>query len=161
VSAVFNVLGDEWEDGGTRPGWESREVAVGKRLGGELLGATLYELAPGAAICPYHEHFAEEEMALVVAGRVQLRGPEGETELGEGDLEVFLRGRGGGHLIRNSGAEPARVLMISTLAELEVCRYPDSGKIGFWVGDALGRGEAFSRLGRETEMHVDYWEGED
>jgi uncharacterized cupin superfamily protein len=151
---VFNVLGDEWDEEGTRPGWEQREVGVGRRLGGEMLGATLYELAPGAAICPYHEHAAEEEMALVVAGRVNLRGPNGEQELAEGDLEVFLRGSKGGHLIRNVGDEPARVLMVSTLAQVEVCRYPDSGKVGVW-------GPELRLMGREAEMDVEYFEGED
>jgi uncharacterized cupin superfamily protein len=151
---VFNVLGDEWDDVSTRPGWETRDVAVGQRLGGEMLGATLYELAPGSAICPYHEHAAEEEMALVVSGRVKLRGPDGETELVEGDLDVFLRGAKCGHLIRNAGDEPARVLMLSTRAQIEVCRYPDSGKVGVW-------GPEVKLMGREAEMHVDYFDGED
>lgn len=151
---VFNVFGEEWDEAGRRPGWETREVAVGKRLGGEMIGATLYELAPTSAICPYHEHAAEEEMALVVAGRVTLRGPDGETELGEGDLEVFLRGARGGHLIRNAGEEPARVLMLSTRAEVEVCRYPDSGKVGVWAPGLL-------LMGREAEMHVEYFDGEE
>ncbi len=160
MTAGFNLLSDDWDDAGTRPGYEAKEVAVGRRLGGELVGATLYELPPGAAICPYHEHYAEEEMALVVSGRVTLRGPGGESELGEGDLEVFLRGPAGGHLIRNNGEEPARVLMVSTLAKVEVCRYPDSDKVGVWAGaDAEGI-EQVKLMARESAAHLDYWDGE-
>jgi uncharacterized cupin superfamily protein len=60
-----------------------------------------------------------------------LRTPRGEEVLDPGHAEVFLRGPGGAHLIRNVGEDPARVLMLSTLSEVGVSPYPDD----YWEGE--------------------------
>ena len=43
-----NLLGDEWEGGRDRPGWQWRYANVGS----PKIGASLYELAPGQATFP-------------------------------------------------------------------------------------------------------------
>jgi uncharacterized cupin superfamily protein len=148
-----NLFADLWDEEEAQPGYAHRELAVGRRLGGELLGATLYELPPGSAICPYHYHHGEEEMALVLAGEVTLRTPRGEEPLRTGDAEVFLQGPEGGHLVRNTGGEVARVLMLSTLSQTGVTVYPDSGKVGAWIPGG-------GWLWREADAGVSYWDGE-
>ena len=42
---TFNLYGDEWDGEETRPGWTSKDGWVGSRLGAELLGGSVYELA--------------------------------------------------------------------------------------------------------------------
>lgn len=69
VAKVFNLHGDDWDRGEDRPGWRSNEAWVGARLGAELIGASM----------------------IVVRGRATLRTPEGEQELGEGDVVAFPR----------------------------------------------------------------------
>jgi uncharacterized cupin superfamily protein len=154
MTEVVNLFGDDWSDEETRPGFVHRELAVAKRLGAELLGATLYELEPGQAICPYHYHHGEEELALVVSGRVLLRTPAGEAPLEPGCAEVFLQGPAGAHSIRNVGDEPARVIVFSANSDVGVSVYPDSAKVGAWAAGTRGW------LAREADAHVGYWEGE-
>jgi uncharacterized cupin superfamily protein len=106
----------------------------GEQFGATLWGGTLYELVPGERICPYHWHFAEEEWLLVVTGSPTLRTPDGERVLRPWDVAVFRRGADGAHEVRNDSAEPARLVMLSTASDPEVCVYPDTGEIGVVAG---------------------------
>ncbi|MBA2357727.1 MAG: cupin domain-containing protein [Actinobacteria bacterium] len=153
VMEPVNLFADEWDGGRDRPGWKWRRLDVGGRLGAELLGASLYELAPGEKTFPYHWHHAEEEWLLVLAGRPTLRSPEGEQELRPGDAVAFRRGPEGAHLVRNDTAEPARLLILSSEAEVEVAEYPDSGKVGVF--------SKHRRLLVREDAGVDYFDGED
>jgi uncharacterized cupin superfamily protein len=127
---------------------------VGARLGAELLGGSLYELDPGARLWPYHLHHANEEWLIVVRGQPTLRTPEGERELGEGDVVVFPRGPAGAHQVSNRTDAPVRVLMLSSVNSPEIVEYPDSGKVG--TSDAMGERILMSRPGPS----LDYWDGE-
>jgi uncharacterized cupin superfamily protein len=151
---VFNLNGDDWDGTQEREGWHSKGTRVGARLGGELIGAGLYELEPGNTLWPYHTHHANEEWLLVVRGRPTLRHADGEQELAEGDMVCFRRGREGLHQVKNGTDEPVRVLMISTLISPEIVEYADSGKIG--ARDAAGERILLSRPGPT----LDYWDGE-
>jgi uncharacterized cupin superfamily protein len=151
---VFNLNGDEWDRIEDRPGWRSKDAWVGARIGSELLGGSMYELEPGDRLWPYHTHHGNEEWMIVLRGRPTLRTPEGERELEEGDVVAFLRGEAGAHQITNRTDEPLRVLMLSTLRELDVVEYPDSGKIA-----ANAQGKRLFRMQRAPD--VEYWEGED
>ena len=152
---VFNLYGDEWDRSEDRPGWRSKAVRVGSRIGGELIGGGLYELEPGDRLWPYHTHHANEEWLLVVGGQPTLRTPEGEHALREGDVVAFPRGNEGLHQVSNRTAAPVRVLMLSTLIMPELVQYPDSGKFGAMSG----RGQRVL-LSRPGPM-LDYWDGED
>ena len=78
----------------------------------------------------YHWHVAEEECLLVVAGTPTLRTPDGERTLQPWDVAMFARGEAGAHKVRNESAEPARVVMFSTISDPEITVYPDTGKVG-------------------------------
>jgi uncharacterized cupin superfamily protein len=146
-----------WGDGMGRPGYVSRARHVGRELGGEKIGATLYGLDPGERVCPYHYHYAEEEWLLVVAGAPTLRTPEGSRPLRVGDVVAFPRGPVGAHEVRNDTSEPARVLILSTRENVEVAVYPDSGKVG---GSANRLTGDWIRLLNRPEANLDYFDGE-
>lgn len=152
---VFSLHGDSWDRVEERPGWRSRDAWVGRRLGAELLGGSLYELEPGDRLWPYHLHHANEEWLIVVRGRPTLRSPEGEQELAEGDVAVFPRGTGGAHQVSNRTEEPIRVLMLSSMIQPDIVAYPDSGKVG--ARSVSGERILMSRPG----PILDYWDGED
>jgi uncharacterized cupin superfamily protein len=116
-------------------GFRSGMFRFGSVLGGELLGATLYELPPGQALCPYHYEYAEEEWLLVVAGRPTVRHPGGAETLGPLDAVCFARGPAGAHGVRNDTEEPVRVLMWSNVTYPNATVYPDSDKLGVWTQD--------------------------
>jgi uncharacterized cupin superfamily protein len=142
-----------------RPRYASRERRFGGELGATLWGGTVYELAPGERICPYHWHFGEEEWLLVVSGKPTLRTPDGELTLRAWDLAAFVRGAEGAHEVRNDVGEPARVVMFSTTSDPEVCVYPDSGKVGVFAGWSRADGQRVNLMNR-PEANLDYFEGE-
>ncbi len=152
---VFNLNGDDWDRVEGRPGWRSRDVWVGARIGAQLIGGSMYELEPGDRLWPYHTHHANEEWLIVLRGRPTLRTPDGERELAEGDVVCFPRGGAGAHQIRNGTDSALRVLMLSTLVSPDVIEYLDSGK----VTATLATGERLFRIRRGPDL--EYWEGED
>jgi len=116
------------------PGFRAGMFRFGAQLGAEQTGASLYELPPGEALCPYHYECGEEEWLLVVSGRPSVRHPEGTDELEPWDMLCFPRGPDGAHQVRNDSDEAARVLMWSTVVVPTATVYPDSDKIGIWTG---------------------------
>ena len=126
----------------------------GPRLGAEQSGASLYELPPGQALCPYHYEHGEEEWALVLEGRPSVRTPEGVELLDPLDLLFFPTGPAGAHQLRNDTDAPARILMWSTVLYPAVTTYPDSGKVGVST-----RGGADDLI-VERSSGVGYYEGE-
>jgi uncharacterized cupin superfamily protein len=111
-------------------GFRSGLFRTGPHVGAKGTGASVYELPPGQAVCPYHYEYAEEEWLLVLSGRPTLRLPEGEETLAPDDLVHFPIGPEGAHGVRNDTDETVRVLMFSTVSWPAVTVYPDSDKIG-------------------------------
>lgn len=100
-------------------------VAVGGQAGAELLGATVYELEPGARWADLHIHYANEEMIVVLAGTPTLYTLEGSRELAPGEVAACLRGPRGAHRLENRSDETARVMIVSTMLMPEVVEYPE------------------------------------
>lgn len=148
-----NFLDPVFDDNEDHPGYEHRRARLGRQAGAEHLGASLYELDKGVALCPYHWHAAEEELIVVMSGTPSLRTPAGWRELERGEVVTFLPGPEGVHQIANFAEETAGILFLSNFRPVEVCGYPDSAKI---MADG---GEALSLMWREGDA-VDYFEGE-
>jgi uncharacterized cupin superfamily protein len=152
-----NIFRPTFEDGERPEGFRSRRARIGYELGTELIGASLWEVPPGEAAYPYHFHYSDEELMIVLSGRPSLRTPEGIRELKEGEALRFPLGEEGAHQILNRTEETATFLAISSHGRPDVVVYPDSDKIG--IGERLPRGgglRAFFRRGNG----VDYFDGE-
>jgi uncharacterized cupin superfamily protein len=119
---LFDGPPDFEHDGATMRG-------VAKAAGAELLGATAYELAPGARWADLHYHHANEELLLVLEGTPTLHTLEGSRELAPGDVVAFLRGRRGAHRLSNESGTPTRFVLVSTMAMPEVVEYPESERV--------------------------------
>src|SRR6187200_731473 len=85
-----------------------------KRVTGDKLGASLYELPPGESTFPYHYELGNDELLVVVTGHPTLRSPDGERELEPGDCVLFPSGPRGAHQVTNHSDEPARLLLVSS-----------------------------------------------
>jgi uncharacterized cupin superfamily protein len=135
-------------------GFRSGGIKLGPLLGAEKLGATVYELPPGQAICPYHYEYGDEEWLLVLLGTPTLRHPQGTEVLDTWDVVCFPRGPEGAHLVRNETDQPVRVLMFSSVVYPTISVYPDSDKIGIRPGNEK------DKLNVRRSSGVDYFEGE-
>jgi uncharacterized cupin superfamily protein len=125
-----NVFDPEFDPRHISPApFQGRGAEIGVQAGTRDLGASLYEIPEGQAIAPFHAHYGNEELLIVIAGRPTLRTHEGERELVPGEVVAFPAGRDGAHRVDNHEPGPARVLMVSTMHEVDVIEYPDSGKV--------------------------------
>ena len=135
-------------------GFRSGVFRLRPELGATDTGASLYELPPGQAVCPYHYEYGEEEWLLVLEGRPSLRTPDDTEQLEPLDVAFFPRGPEGAHQVRNDTDSRVRVLMWSTVAYPTATAYPDSDKVGIWTGDAA------EDLIATRSAKVDYFYGE-
>ncbi len=152
---TFNLNSDEWDGTTDREGWRVKGARVGQRIGGELIGAGIYEVEPDNKLWPYHTHHLNEEWVIVLLGEPTLRTSEGEHVLKEGDVVCFRRGKDGAHQIINRTDSPIRVLMLSSMIRGEIVEYLDTGKV--LAKDAEDEDIMFARPGPAVE----YWEGEE
>ena len=139
-----------WKDGINRGPFGQRL----KRLGGEKLTASLWELPPGKRSFPLHAHLVTEEALFVVSGRGKVRTPEGESPIGPGDWVSFPPG-GPAHQLLNDGTEPLLYLGMSAVLGVDVVEYPESDKIAASVGAFPAKRWIFRR-----GSQVDYFDGE-
>lgn len=122
----LNFLEDEpWdqvdEDDGVRVRW------FGHPFGADVLGASLWELRPGAPGGWFHMHYGVEEMFFVLSGTPTVRTSDGEEQLSPGDVVYFPEGRDGLHVFSNPAEVPARFLAVSSKRFPDVVAYPEQG----------------------------------
>jgi uncharacterized cupin superfamily protein len=150
-----NVFDDDFEfDETDPPGYRAAYAAVGKTAGGEEMAIKAFAIPPGESVCPYHYEYVEEWL-LVLEGEVVVRTPDGEHELGLGDLVRFAPGPSGAHKVSNRGEQAARIVMFSSAHEPAVAVYPDSDKIGVWTP-----GGADNAMLHRKDGDVEYYDGE-
>jgi uncharacterized cupin superfamily protein len=149
---MTNVFRPELETDDTDPpGFRAARDRVGAKAGAKRLGASVYRLPPGEAVCPYHWEGSEEEMLIVLSGEPSVRTPEGWRELAAGDVVAFVAGEAGAHQVANRSGSDADVLLISEVAPIGITGYPDSDKLGIF-----GPVTKLFRSGDD----VDYYDGE-
>jgi uncharacterized cupin superfamily protein len=121
MAGEANVFTDSWDFS-----FEGASSApVGKRAGSAQLGATVYELEPGAKWANLHFHHANEELILVLDGTPTVRTLDGDRELATGEVVACPIGRPGAHCLENRSEATARVLIVSTMNMPEVVEYPE------------------------------------
>lgn len=131
---------------------------LGAAAGGQMIGANLIEVPPGAISFPFHYHCATEEAIYVVRGSGVARIGEARVPVKAGDFIAFPVGPEHAHQMVNDSAEPLVYLCVSASAQkVDVVGYPDSGKVAATAG-------TFEKpihrwISRQGES-LDYWEGE-
>jgi len=152
-SRVVNIEELKLEHAAKGSGFESSSVRIGPLLGAKELGYSYDVVPPGKRSCPFHSHRGEEEMFFIVRGSGTLRYGNETRKLRAGD--VICCPTGGpetAHQIVNDSSEELAYLSVSTMMPVEVCEYPDSGKIGAYGGELRHMTRAADGL--------DYWVGE-
>jgi len=153
-----NIYRPTFEEGERPEGFRGRRARIGYELGTELIGASLWEVPPGEAAYPYHFHYADEELVIVLSGRPSLRTPEGTRELETGEAVHFPLGEEGAHQIINRTEEVATFLAVSSHGRPDIVVRPDADMIGVNERQPTGGG---LRLYFKRDDAVDYWTGEE
>jgi uncharacterized cupin superfamily protein len=149
--AVF----DDIEDNGR---YTSKRASIGIHIGARKLGYNLTVVPPGKVQCPFHNHRGEEEMFLILEGEGELRFGDKRYPLRPNDIVACPPGGPEvAHQIINTGTATMRYLALSTLCDIEVCEYPDSGKMLVVADTPDGRG--LRKIFR-AETTVDYYDRE-
>jgi uncharacterized cupin superfamily protein len=135
------------------PRYDSETASLSKGTAASQMGASFDIVAPGQMSCPYHFHYAEEELFIVLQGEGTLRVAGEMVPIRAGDTIFIPAGPEYPHHIINTSDAPLHYLSISTQKEPEICVYPDSGKVGSFAPGL--------RLLQRREAGLDYWDGED
>jgi uncharacterized cupin superfamily protein len=131
---MANLFDPEWDIDRDEPPYRWRRARLGRQAGAQRLGASLFEVAPGAHTFPLHAHLNNEELLVVVAGALELDDADGATRtLQEGEVVACPAGRAGAHRLRNESDAPARVLIVSTMRAPDINLFPDTNEL--WVRD--------------------------
>jgi uncharacterized cupin superfamily protein len=129
VSSRPSVRDPHWDAEQEKGPFRWRRSRVARQAGARELGASVFELPPGASTFPLHAHYANEELLVVLDGSPTLRTADGERGLVEGDVVVFRTGRAGAHRIDNRTDAAVRVLVVSTMIAPDVVEQLDSQKV--------------------------------
>ena len=124
---------------------------LAKLAGARQLDFDIRSLDPDRFSFPYHFHRAAEELFLILSGEATLRSPDGFQKIVAGDLVFFEQGDTGAHQLYNHSDAPCVYLDIRTTVGIDVCEYPDSGKMAI-----LPTLEVFA-----SGSTVDYYQGEE
>ncbi|HVL20882.1 MAG TPA: cupin domain-containing protein [Amaricoccus sp.] len=153
---IINLDEVEFDDIEENGRFTSKRARFSDGIGARRLGYNLTVLPPGKVQCPFHNHRAEEEMFLILEGEGELRF--GAERFPLRPLDVIACPTGGpevAHQIINTGTVPMRYLALSNRSELDICQYPDSGKIS-----ASADAPRLHRMFR-AEAGVDYYDREE
>jgi uncharacterized cupin superfamily protein len=159
---VRNIDEIELRDMQREPLYESRcGRVIGPGVAGAVarkLGASIDIVPPGKVTCPYHFHYAQEEMFVILEGEGTLRVAGGRVPVRAGDVIAIPAGPGYPHQLINTSNSSLKYLSISTQETPEICEYPDSSKYLAYAGTEgplLGEGKI-----HRAETDLDYWDGE-
>ncbi len=138
--------------------YTSKRAQFSAGIGARKLGYNLTELPPGKAQCPFHSHRVEEEMFLILEGEGELRFGDQTHKIAKFDVIACPTGGAAvAHQIINTGSTTMRYLALSNIADMEICEYPDSNKIGIYASEPQTPG--LRKLFR-SETTVDYYDRE-
>jgi uncharacterized cupin superfamily protein len=87
-------------------------------------GASHVTLKPGAWSSQRHWHEGEDELVVVLSGAAVLVDDGGRTPMASGDVAVFRKNDGNGHVLINESEADCVLLAVGKLA-LTDCHYPD------------------------------------
>jgi len=102
---------------------------LAKIVGSKHLVFDLRKLDSGKYSFPYHFHRNAEELIMIISGSMTIRTPQGFEIAEKGKIVFFEIGETSAHQFYNHDTIPCVYLDIRTTIGIDVCEYPDSGKI--------------------------------
>jgi uncharacterized cupin superfamily protein len=156
---IMNLEKAKLADNGDGKHFVAKIARLAPALGSTGLGCTLTVLPPGKRAYPFHRHHVIDEMFYVLEGEGTCRIGEESLPVRAGDLIAAPAGAEP-HQIVNTSAKDLRYLAFSTIGSVDICEYPDSGKMAAAAGirNADFTTATFKAMGRVQP--AGYFEGE-
>jgi len=148
----------QYERGLREPLYDSVGARLARGTAARKLGASIDVVAPGMRSCPYHFHYAQEEMFVILEGTGTLRVAGEMLPLKAGDIAFIPPGPDYPHQIINTSGGPLKYLSISTRETPEIVEYPDSQK--FLAEASAGSDASAFDVIQRANNNLDYWDGE-
>ena len=156
MNPIINL--DQLEFQPDPPGFPGSHAEVSGKIGAKKLGYNITVCPPGKTVCPFHNHRINEEMFFILEGEGLLRFGTEELPLRKND---FVACPPGGpevaHQMINTGNTDLKYLALSTKIREEIAEYPDSNKVGIFIGDY---GDMEYRKLFKADQDVPYLTGE-
>jgi uncharacterized cupin superfamily protein len=156
---IVNIADVPLRDFGKGEKFSAKLARIAPMVGSTGLGCTLTVVPPGKRAFPFHRHHVIHEMFFVLSGTGEYRLGDKTHPLRAGDLIAAPAG-GEAHQIVNTGSEDLRYLGLSTLGEVDVVDYPDSGKMAVAAGIKNADFTTATYRGMGRIAAADYWDGE-
>jgi uncharacterized cupin superfamily protein len=156
---IVNIADVPLRDFGKGEKFAAKLARIAPMVGSTGLGCTLTVVPPGKRAFPFHRHHVIHEMFFVLSGTGEYRLGDKTHPLRAGDVIAAPAG-GAAHQIINTGSEDLRYLGLSTLGEVDVVDYPDSGKMAVAAGIKNADFTTATYRGMGRIAAADYWDGE-
>jgi uncharacterized cupin superfamily protein len=128
------------------PNSELNFIPLSRMAGMRRCHLSMGRLPPGKEGFPAHDHARQEEFISILDGAGRLKLGEEEIDLGPGDYVGFPTD-GTAHKLLNNGQKELVYLMGGEASDIEVCRFPDAGKLMVVTGDTV---RLFDEVAAET-----------
>jgi uncharacterized cupin superfamily protein len=156
---IVNIADVPLQDLGKGEKFAANIARLAPMLGSTGLGCMLTVVPPGKRAFPFHRHHVIHELFFVLSGTGEYRLGDKRHPLRAGDVIAAPAG-GEAHQIINTGSEELRYLGLSTLGEVDVVDYPDSGKMAVAAGIKNADFTTATYRGMGRIAPADYWDGE-
>jgi uncharacterized cupin superfamily protein len=156
---IVNIADVPLQDFGKGEKFAAKIARIAPMLGSTWLGCMLTVVPPGKRAFPFHRHHVIHELFFVLSGTGEYRLGDKRHPLRAGDVIAAPAG-GEAHQIINTGSEELRYLGLSTLGEVDVVDYPDSGKMAVAAGIKNADFTTATYRGMGRIAPADYWDGE-
>ena len=124
----MSLGGAEWKELAYGERFATRVADLARPMGAAKLGYNVQEIPPGKVNVPYHSHFVNEELIVVLEGEPRIRLDGVQHDLRARDVVALPPGAASAHQLLNYSDRPARALLASTMIPREYVEYLDSGK---------------------------------
>ena len=156
---IVNLADVPLQDFGKGEKFAAKIARIAPMVGSTGVGCMLTVVPPGKRAFPFHRHHVIHELFFVLSGTGEYRLGDKRHPLRAGDVIAAPAG-GEAHQIINTGSEELRYLGLSTLGEVDVVDYPDSGKMAVAAGIRNADFTTASYRGLGRIAPADYWDGE-
>jgi uncharacterized cupin superfamily protein len=156
---IVNIADVPLRDFGKGEKFSAKLARIAPMVGSTGLGCMLTVVPPGKRAFPFHRHHVIHELFFILSGTGEYRLGDKTHPLRAGDVIAAPAG-GEAHQIVNTGSEDLRYLGLSTLGEVDVVDYPDSGKMAVAAGIKNADFTTATYRGMGRIAAADYWDGE-